>query len=138
MKKFVFLCLISIFAVSCSVGDGSGENSFYYQFLPIETADVPDTMVLNETYQINVTYYRPTTCHSFNDFYFQKNDNERTVAVINRVLDSENCEDLANDLVEVSFNFVCLYSGSYVFKFWQGVDANNNDVYYEVEVPVVE
>ncbi|MDU8884603.1 hypothetical protein RXV94_00425 [Yeosuana sp. MJ-SS3] len=138
MKKLVFLCLISILAVSCSVGDNDSGNNYYFEFLPIETADVPDTMVLNETYQINVTYYRPTICHSFNDFYFQKNGNERTVAVINRVIESDNCEDLADDLVEVSFNFVCLYSGSYVFKFWQGLDDNDNDLYYEVEVPVVE
>jgi len=41
-------------------------------------------------------------------------------------------------LVEVSFNFVCLYSGSYVFKFWQGVDVNDEDIYYIVEVPVIE
>lgn len=138
MKKFIFLCLISVFAVSCSVSDNDSGINYYFEFLPIETADVPDTMVLNETYQINVTYYRPSTCHSFNDFYFQKNGNERTVAVINRVIESDNCEDLADDLVEVSFNFVCLYSGSYVFKFWQGLDDNDNDLYYEVEVPVVE
>ncbi|MEJ2112466.1 MAG: hypothetical protein P8X62_01735 [Flavobacteriaceae bacterium] len=138
MKKFIFLCLILVFTAACSVGDDNGDTSFYYQFLPIETADVPDTMVLNETYQINVTYYRPSTCHSFNDFYFQKNGNERTVAVINRAIESDTCEDLTDDLVEVSFNFVCLYSGSYVFKFWQGLDDNDNDLYYEVEVPVVE
>ncbi|HMC00918.1 MAG TPA: hypothetical protein VKN14_07780 [Flavobacteriaceae bacterium] len=137
MKKLIFLCLISISLVSCSISDDNGTN-FYYEFLPIESADLPDSMVLNETYQISVSYYRPSTCHSFNDFYFQKNGNERTVAVINRVIESDTCEDLTDDLVEVSFNFVCLYSGSYVFKFWQGVDDNDNDLYYEVEVPVVE
>jgi len=137
MKKLIFLCLISVFIVSCSLkGDDSPNIS--YEFVPIDSVTVPDSFMLNETYQISVTYYRPTTCHSFNDFYYHKYDNERIVAVINTVVEGTSCEALENDLVEVSFNFVCTQSGSYIFKFWQGFDDNQNDLYYTVEVPVVE
>jgi len=40
--------------------------------------------------------------------------------------------------VDVSFDFKVIYTGTYVFKFWQGKDVNGNDLYYIVEVPVEE
>ena len=137
MKKFAFLFLISIFNLSCSISDDDSVR-ISHVFLPIESAELPDSFVLNETYQIPISYFRPSTCHSFNNFYYQKNENERTVAIINNVIESESCEDLANDLVEVTLDFIAIYNQTYVFKFWQGLDENDNDLYYVVEVPVIE
>jgi hypothetical protein len=54
------------------------------------------------------------------------------------VIESESCEDLADDLVEVTLDFIAIYNQTYVFKFWQGLDENDNDLYYVVEVPVIE
>jgi hypothetical protein len=42
------------------------------------------------------------------------------------------------ELVDATFNFIVTSNGTYIFKFWQGEDDNGNDLYYIVEVPVVE
>jgi len=136
MKKLAFLFLISIMFFSCSVDDDGAVN-ISIEFLPIESAELPDFFELNETYQIPITYYRSSTCHSFRNFYYQQNENERLVAIINNVIESESCEDLTDELVEVTLDFIAIYNQTYVFKFWQGVDENENDIYYVVEVPVI-
>jgi len=140
MKKIAFLFLISIFILSCNVGDDGGDNGsdvLRFEFLPIQNADLPESFELNETYQIAVSYYRPSSCHSFNDFYYQSHDNERTIAVINQVINSPSCEEFTDNLVEVSFNFVAKLPQTYVFKIWKGLDENDNDLYQVVEVPVI-
>ena len=140
MKKLAFLFLISIIIFSCSVSNDDGDNGLdgvTFEFLPIENVELPESFVLNETYQIAVTYFRPSSCHSFNDFYYQSNDNERTIAVINQVINNSSCEDFTDNLVEVSFNFVAKFRQTYVFKIWKGLDENENDLYYIVEVPVI-
>jgi hypothetical protein len=136
MKKLTFLFLISISILSCSVSDDS--PNFTTEFLPIESAQLPDSFELNETYEIIVSYYRPSTCHSFNNFYYRRHENERTVAIINNVIESESCEDLIDELVEVTLDFIAIYDQTYVFKFWQGLDENDEDLYYIVEVPVID
>ena len=136
MKYLGSLIALFLLATSCSLDDDS--TSYYYELLPVESAELPESFEYGGLYQINITYKRPTTCHTFNDFYFRSEGNERIVAVVNSVIDNNNCTELSDDFVEVSFDFKVIYTGTYVFKFWQGKDDNDNDLYYIVEVPVVE
>lgn len=137
MKKLICLYFfLALIACSTSSPDDS-KTGVSFEILPIESAIVPSSFALDQTYQIRVLYYRPSNCHAFSEFYFEKQDNERVVAIINSVIDNVNCETLNNDLIEVLFNFVAEDSGAYVFKFWQGLDQNGNDQYYIVEVPVL-
>ena len=129
------ICLTLILA-SCSVNDDSPNYSF--EILPVESVDIPDSFILGETYPITVSYYKPSNCHTFREFYYVKNNNERTVAPINYVFDKASCETLENELVEEAFNFVVTGNGSYVFKFWQGQDDDGEDQYLIIEVPVSE
>ena len=120
IKKLI--CLGFILAlVACSTGN----------------TDDSKTGVSFEILPIRVLYFRPSNCHAFSEFYFEKQGSERVVAIINSVIDNINCEALDNDLIEVLFNFVAEDSGTYSFKFWQGFDQNGNDQYYIVEVPVL-
>ncbi|GAL78555.1 hypothetical protein JCM19274_1019 [Algibacter lectus] len=136
MKKLLVICLTLILA-SCSVDDDGLDYSF--EILPVESVDIPDEFTLGETYPITVSYLRPSNCHSFREFYYLKNNNERTVAPpINYVFEDNNCEPLENELVENTFNFIVTGNGSYIFKFWQGEDADGEHQYLTIEVPVVE
>lgn len=136
MKKIFFLLLIAISVTSCSVDDDV--NDFYYEILPVESVEIPEEFVLGQTYEITVTYLRPTTCHVFNNFYYDSELNQRTVAVVTSVYQNNDCLVLIDEEVEAMFNFMVNSNGTYVFKFWQGEDENGNDLYYIVEVPVVE
>ncbi|MFD1615925.1 hypothetical protein [Gelatiniphilus marinus] len=134
MKKFVALSLAVFLFASCSLDDDSQNYSF--EILPIESVDIPDAFTLGETYPITVSYFKPSTCHAFKEFYYLKENNERTVAAINYVLEKNSCDTLTDELVEATFNFIVTSNGSYIFKFWQGEDTNGEDKYLIIEVPV--
>ena len=134
MKKILFLLSIFLVLNSCSVDEG---EKYHFQLLAVEEAVVPDSFELDGTYEIKLKYYRPTTCHAYDGLYYDKDLNIRTIAIRNIVFERDNCSPIATELTEVSFNFHVTNNGSYIFKFWQGTDANGDDVYYEVEVPVI-
>ncbi|MFD1161648.1 MULTISPECIES: hypothetical protein [Hwangdonia] len=136
MKKLVALSLALFLFASCSLDDDSQNYSF--EILPIESVDIPDEFTLGETYPITVSYFKPSTCHSFKEFYYLRENNERTVAAINYVFNNNSCDTLTDELVEATFNFIVTSNGSYIFKFWQGEDASGEDQYLIIEVPVTE
>ena len=135
MKKLFLFCFILSSLWSCSLNDDS--NNFINEFVPIESVSMPDTFLLEAVHTIEYTYYRPTTCHGFYDLYYATEDNERTVAVINIVFDTD-CEPLEDNLIEKTFNFKPLHVGRYVFKFWQGLDENDDNQYLVYEITVEE
>ena len=136
MKRVIILCLTLIFFASCSLNDDDG--NFNFEILPVESVDIPTEFALGETYPITISYFKPTTCYAFRDFYYIKDLNERTVAPINYVFERNDCETLNDELVEATFNFIVTSTGSYIFKFWQGEDNNGESQFLTIEVPVVE
>ncbi|GAA4940376.1 hypothetical protein GCM10023314_11490 [Algibacter agarivorans] len=136
MKRFIVLCLTLVLFSSCSIDDDGTTYSF--DVLPVESVDIPNEFTLGETYPITVSYLRPSTCHAFKEFYYLKENNERTVAPITYVFDRNDCETLENELVEATFNFIVTSNGSYIFKFWQGEDNEGETQYLTIEVPVVD
>ena len=105
---------------------------------PIVSVDIPTEFTLGETYPITVHYVKPTTCYFFNQLYYDKNLNIRTIAVENAVRISEYCTPLTGDeaAAEYTFNFYVTSNGSYIFKFYQGKDENGQSIFLEYEVPV--
>ena len=121
---------------SCSI-DSDYSPTFYLEVLPIESVNMLQEIVLGETYEIEITYNRPNGCYFFNDFFYQTNENERTIAVINTVYTNIDCVQ-ADEPMEVFFTFPVTSNSTYVFKFFQGKDESGDDQYYILEVPVVE
>lgn len=134
MKKILaILLLVSI--LSCSVSDDSLRS--HTEILPIESVNMPDEFLVNHSHPIELLYYLPSSCHAFNDIYYTINENERTVAIVSRVFETNGCEEIITE-IETSFNFRPTELGTYIFKFWQGEDVNGDDQYYIVEIEVVE
>ncbi|MCB0374809.1 MAG: hypothetical protein KDD04_02720, partial [Sinomicrobium sp.] len=61
--------------------------------------------------------------------------NETTVFLIASVFNDQPCQEL-NVEAEASFEFRPETAGDYVFRFWQGKNAEGDDIYYVVDVPV--
>lgn len=124
---------------SCSMDDSIGQD-FHFEILPINEILMPETFVHGEFYQIDYSYYRPSTCHTFNELYYLAEGDFRTVAVINSVLEESNgliCEPLDSELEWRTLYFECKKNfGTYIFQFWQGQDENGDDIYLVMEVPV--
>ena len=125
---------------SCSEDDPFSGQGFHFEILPINEVLMPESFTHGEFYQIDYSYYRPSTCYAFNELYYLVEGDYRTVAVINTVLEETNdiiCEPLEDELEWRTLFFECKKNfGSYIFKFWQGQDDNGEDVYLIMEVPV--
>lgn len=137
MKKIILILISFNFTlVSCSVDDGNTPENYHLEILPVESANVPESFVYGENHEITISYIRPSSCYAFNDIYYIKDNNVRTVAVMNTVYDDVvNCLEL-EDLQQKTFTVQATQLENYIFKFWQGVDDNGEDIYLTAEVPV--
>ena len=135
MKQVLLAVLMAVSVMSCSLDD---DNNIRYEeeFDAIESVDIPEEFELNAVHEISMTYLRPSDCHTFYDFFYQADGNERTVAVRTIYPVGQDCEVLNDEEVEVSFNFEVLSTETYVFRFYQGEDEDGEDIYYIAEVPV--
>ena len=137
MKKIILLLIsFSFILTSCSVNDNTPTENYHIEILPVESAIVPESFVYGENHEITISYIRPNSCYAFNDIYYLKDNNVRTVAVMNTVYDNVvNCQDL-QDIEQKTFTVEATQLENYIFKFWQGVDDNGEDLYLTIEVPV--
>jgi hypothetical protein len=137
MKRIFLLNFILFSLFSCSTDNDLVD--FYGEPLPIESVIVPQTFQFGEVFQIEVSYFRPTDCHVFNNFIINSdNENESTVILLNTVYSNPDCEtfEANSNLVQATFNYQVNTSNTHVFKFWQGKNDNGSDLYLIVEVPV--
>lgn len=136
MRKLILLtaCVITLLLTSCSVDD----NSPRYHLIPLEvvSADLPPSFELNESYEIAVTYAIPNGCTFFDGFDITPvEQSTRNVVPIGSQFDDPDCVDGGQE-VESSFRFVVLYTDTYLFRFYTGKNADGEDEFLEVEVPV--
>ena len=136
MKKVFLLIGVLGLITSCSLNDDEGQQ-FRFEAVPVQNATLPDTLIYGEQYQIPVSYVPPANCYYFDGFNYQRQDSTRYVAVINRVFENESCDTNTQE-VEQILNFEVLYTYKYVFKFYQGDDANGDPIYLTKIVPVKE
>ncbi|MDI1254759.1 MAG: hypothetical protein PSV16_01550 [Flavobacterium sp.] len=137
MKKIVLL-LLSVFALNaCSINDD--EPKLHFEVLPVEGYTVPESFTSGQTYEIKATYFRPTDCYFLEGLYFEKEGDTRTIGFQCSVMENSNCQPLDyQNPYEVKFNFQVLNAAgtSYTFKFYKGEDANGNNLFDEVVIPV--
>jgi len=136
MKKLILL-LVTITLFSSCLPDDDGQK-ISLELVPIESVEIPQEFVLGETYNITVRYFRPSDCHVYDGIYYESNLNERTFAIRNAVNNNGSCSQLNEVIVEKSFDFFVTSNGSYIFKFWQGVNNTGENVFLEYEIPVID
>lgn len=137
MSKKIISLLVLVFIFNACTPDTHGDN-YTLKLMPIESVDIPTEFTLGQTYPITVHYSKPTTCHYFNNLYYEKDLNKRTIAVECAIKQSTTCQELTgeNAVGDYTFNFYVTSNGSYIFKFYQGDDANGVPIFLEYEVPV--
>lgn len=136
MKKLVLFLVLITTLVSCSA-DNDNTDSYTYEVLPVQSYELPASFTLGQTYEIKLKYQKPTACHIFQGIYYDKNLNTRTIAIQTAINDNQVCTTEIPAISEVSFNFYVTNTGSYIFKFYKGEDAAGQNVFEEVEIPVV-
>lgn len=137
MKRALCLFLIVLTTITFSSCDKDDSSDFFYVSLPVASVKLPPSFKVNETYQINVTYQRPNECTYFEGFDIAKLDKTaRDVVVVGSTFPNDgSCSEISEEF-NVSFNFLVLYTDTYVFRFWTGENENGESEYLEIEVPV--
>ncbi len=109
-----------------------------YHFVPLQitSVDLPESFDLNATYEVSVTFIRPNTCVFFEGFDIRNTDiTVRNVVAIGSELEDQECAQVVEE-VTATFNFLVLYTDTYVFRFWTGEDEDGVSEYIEITVPV--
>jgi len=136
MKKLFLLSFLMCSLFACTP-ENNNDSDFYYETLPITGVTMPSEFQFGTTQAITMSYNKPTGCHVFNDFYYQSDFNQKTLAIITAVFPNQECEVFEDENEIVTFNLEINETDTYVFRFWQGTDESGTDVYYVIEVPVV-
>ncbi len=66
IRTLILLFFSTVVLIGCDVNDDSFFQS--NQVSPILSANVPDTMVIGESYSLEVTYQKDSDCHIFSNF----------------------------------------------------------------------
>ena len=138
MKRLLKGLPILLYALLIAGCDNSDDGAKYY-FVPLQitAVEVPEFFQLNETYEIGVTYLRPDSCTGFQGFDVGSEESEahtiRQVVAIGAEFQESSCEEL-NEELQTTFQFICLYSKPYLFRFYTGDGEAGDPQYLEVEV----
>ena len=134
MKKLIALIYIIVLSISCTQ-EPDGPR-VHLELLKVESVVLPTTFTANTVNEIEVTYSKPSSCHGFEGFYYTKDAETRTIAVLNYVIEEQGCLPLLNQLQTQILRFKPATAGTYLLKFWKGKDANGVNIYEEFSVVV--
>lgn len=137
MKKIFLILFVTLMALSCTVEDGN-KKYYYYEILPIDSFEIPESFELGKVYTLSVFYKKPNDCHENAALYYEKNDSIRIIAIQSQVIDKNNCIPFVDEeATKGTFEFEATGYDSYIFKFFKGTDENGVDTFEEVTIPVI-
>ncbi len=146
MKKLMLFVLLGLLLSSCSTDDDV--PNIEYGLASIVNSEFPTFFEPGKTYDINLTYRLPSTCHSFFGFDGGREDDTSQeifiYALTSRDLDRTDCTDVDPNLVRQGTirNFMVSDNVSedevFIFKLWTGTDSADNPIYETIQVPVGE
>lgn len=132
-KGLLVLLLLPVLNTCSISGD---EVNYHFVTLQTIAVDMPESFMLNETYDIGVTVLEPNGCTQFAGFNVTpEGTTVRNVEAIGTELVDGVCTEVITS-VETSLEFICLYDETYRFRFWTGENESGEPQYLEFEVPV--
>jgi hypothetical protein len=134
MKYLYLLLAVGFLTISCEPKyDGPTET---IETLPVSQVSIPVKYAKDSITEIQVQYIRPTVCHTFYDFYYERNGLNRTVAII--ALKQNGGTDCPTSQLSytATLKFKPANLGTYHFKFWTSTDAQGVDQFIEYDAIV--
>ncbi|AUP77358.1 hypothetical protein [Flavivirga eckloniae] len=139
MKNFKYL-LIMMVALAISVSSCSNDDDdhdYHLEYVNVTSAELPGEFNHGSIYQIKVTIELPNSCYFYYDQYdYIYKGNTRLIYPIAHVDDGISCN---LNITETTFSIPvqALQYEPYIFKFYQGKDADGEDMFLTIEVPVI-
>ena len=134
MKYIYLLLAVGFLTVSCEAKyEGPTET---LETLPVSQVVMPVKYAKDSITEIPVQYIRPTVCHSFYDFYYERSGLTRTVAIL--AVKSNGGTDCPPSQLSytATLKFKPADLGTYHFKFWTSTDAQGVDHFIEYDAVV--
>jgi len=107
------------------------------EYTGVISAELPDEFIFGRTYRINVTIELPSSCH----YYYNQYDYfyEGTTRLIYPIVHVDDGVACTQNIRETTFStpVQALQYEPYIFKFYQGENANGQDMFLTIEVPVI-
>ena len=127
---------LTVSVSSCS-DDDNNYHDYHLEYVGVISADLPDEFIHGRTYRINVTIELPNSCYYYYDQYdYFYEGTSRLIYPIAHVDDGVACTP---NITETTFSIPvqALQYEPYIFKFYQGEDADGQDMFLTIEVPVI-
>ena len=137
MKHFFTLFLFALLIVGCNDDDDYNYHDYHLEYIGVVSAELPDEFTYGLTYEINVTIELPNSCYyHYGQFDYFYEGSSRLIYPIVHIDDDVSC---TQNITETTFSIPvhALQYEPYIFKFYQGEDANGEDMYLTIEVPVI-
>ncbi len=138
MKHFISLFLVVFLLFGCSNDDNYNYHDYHLEYTGVISADLPDEFIYGLTYRINVTIELQNSCYfHYNQYDYFYEGTSRLIYPIAHVDDGVACTP---NITETTFSIPvqALQLEPYIFKFYQGEDADGQDMFLTIEVPVVQ
>lgn len=102
MKKLNLLTFVSLLLLSCSANN-DGPN-YCYKINPIDSFIIPTTFKLGKTYEITIKFTRLRECYFYQEIYYNKDLNVRTIAMQTAIDKNQACVQTVTAQTELTFN----------------------------------
>jgi len=136
-KKLLFMFVaLAISVSSCSDDDDDDNHDYRLEYVDVKSAEVPDQFTFGSTYQMEVTIELPSSCYFYyNQFDYIYEGTTRLIYPIAHIDEGVACNP---NVTETTFSIpvTALQYEPYVFKFYQGKDADGKEMFLTIEVPV--
>ncbi len=143
MNRLVVFLLTFVTLSSCSIGEDDIPE-IKYELAEITANDLPDEFEYGKSYTVTVTYILPTPCSSFAGIDGRRGGTtgeerrEIYLTAISSYQTNDNCNTTTGDTGTSTFSIFIDEMEPFKFYFWTDTDADNQPIYNEVTVPVVE
>ena len=136
MKHFITLFLFALLIVGCNDDDDNNYHDHHLEYIGVVSAELPDEFTYGLTHEIYITIELPNSCY----FHYGQYDYfyEGTTRLIYPIVHIDDDVSCTQNITETTFSIPvhALQDEPYIFKFYQGEDANGEDMYLTIEVPV--
>ena len=139
MKNFKYLLIMIVALTAVSVTSCSDDdNNYHLEYIGVKSAELPSEFIYGQTYRINFTAELPNSCYfNYNQYDYFYEGTSRLIYPITHIDDGVPCTPNIRETT-YSIPVHVLQEETYIFKFYQGEDADGQDMFLTIEVPVVE
>jgi hypothetical protein len=133
LKWIIGFLILTLTIVSCL--DDEPTLNAVYNYKAIDSVQIGEIHPARQVTEIKTFYTRTNNCEDFFNYQYDILGNERSVVMIIAELQSNDCEEI-NETSSNTLQFKPENSGTYNFRFWNGVDENGQDVFIEKEIEI--